>query len=313
MVTAKKTALTKEKDRLDIGDTNALLHHSGQFSLINPASPGGTLSNRKTRHTRHRLDMDDTGATGENTKRKRKAPADPENGSPGPSGRVIASDSILHSRDTQTKQELQQATASILSVEGLFSQRELDLHLQAASHAAVDMISSKRRKLSEEIRSSGAPSNANASDADGDEGEVVKVIPINAPDADTEDPFLGAPEMDRTANSSVHQTRSMRNIGRDISLASFDIPSDINGRLSAIGLIGTYFRERKNQDDYQRTAPLTDAEKDNDLALMAAAIREEEASPGSMNEKVKKDLLPEIIDYVSTAIKDKTVTRSGLY
>lgn len=301
--------MTREKDRLDVGDTNALLHHSSQFSLINPASPGGTLSNRKTRHTRHRLDIDDTGAPGDNNKRKRKAPLDAESGSPGPAGRTIIPDSMLHLRDIQAKQEVQQPTAPLLSVEGLFSQRELDLHLQAASHAAVEMISSKRRKLSEEIRGSSAQSHANTSDADGDEADVVKNMPINAPDADTEDPFLAAPEMDRTANSSVHQTRSTRNTGRDIPLASFDVASDINGRMSAIGLIGTYFRERKNQDDYQRTAPLSELEKENDLALIAAAIREEEALPGSMNEKAKKDLLPEVVDYVSAATKDKPANR----
>lgn len=214
-------------------------------------------------------------------------------------------------RDTQTKQEVQQATTPALSVEGIFSQRELDLHLQAASHAAVEIISSRRRKLSEESRGSSAHSRTNGSDVDGDEAHVVKTMPTSAPDADTEDPFLAAPEMDRTANSSVHQTRSTRNTGRDIPLASFDIPSDINGRMSAIGLIGTYFRERKNQDDYQRTAPLSDLEKDNDLALIAAAIREEEALPGSMNEKAKKDLLPEVFDYVSAAIKNKPATKTS--
>ena len=216
---------------------------------------------------------------------------------------------MLHLREIQTKQDVQQTAAPLLSIEGLFSQRELDLHLQAASHSAVEIISSKRRKLHEETQGSSAQSNTNASDADGDETDIVKIAPSNAPDADTEDLFLAAPEMDRTANSSVHQTRSTRNAGRDIPLASFDVPSDINGRLSAIGLIGTYFRERKNQDDYQRTAPLSELEKDNDLALIAAAIREEEVSPGSMNEKAKKDLLPEVIDYVSAALKPKVIAR----
>lgn len=305
-VTNKKSTLLKDKDRPDLGDSSSLLFNSSQFGLSSSASPGGGLSNRKTRHTRHKLEVDDIGTSGNGSKRKRKANIDANASSPEPAGRAALPDSILHWKDTHSKHESQQMTTAQVTVEDLFSQRELDLHLQSASHAAIDTITTKRRKISEEGQSSSTLSNAEASDMEGDEAEAGKGASTNLPDVEIEDPFLAAPEMDRTANSSMHQTRSTRNTIREVPIASFDIPSDLYGRATAISLIGTYNKERKKEEEYQRAPPLTDGEKENDLAMITAAIREEEASPGSMNKKAKKDLLPAVTDYVSAAFQDST-------
>ena len=294
---ARKTTLAKEKDRLDVGDTNALLLHSNQFSLGNPASPGGPLSNRKTRHTRHRLDIDDLGNVGESNKRKRKGPVDAES-SPGPVGRLAVPETLMHWKEGQNKPEANHIAAPLLSVDDLFSERELTLHLQAAHKNAIDEISAKRRKLNEENHISDAVSKIGNSDVELVVGPT-DTANSHVIEAEAEDVFMAAPEMDRTANSSFYATRSTRTTGLNMPLQSFEIPSDLAGRASAIPLLGTYSKERKKEDDPQRVPSLTDVEKDADLAMFAAAIREEEASPGSMNRKAKQELCPPAIDYVS--------------
>lgn len=300
-VNQKKAILTREKDRLDIGDTNAFLFHPNHFSLHNPASPGGTQNNRKTRHTRHRQDVDELGTLADGNKRKRKAPADADVGSPGPPGRNILADGISTWKELQAKQEAQQMTAPLMSIEELFSEKELNLNLQLASHAAIDAINYKRCKLSQESQGSGTLSNADATDVEDNAGDGTSgafINPHNATEAENEDVFLTAPEMDRTANSSHHATRSSRTMNLSVPLTSSALPSDLAGRASAIPYIGSYSKERKKEDDYQRAPPLTEQERVADLALMAAAAREEERAPGSMNRKLINDLSPPITDYV---------------
>lgn len=303
-VAGKKANLLKEKERLDIGDTNALLNHPYQFNVVHPASPGGTLSNRKTRHTRHRLEMDDFGSTADSNKRKRKAAADTDFGSPGPATRGPVPDPIVV-KESQTQREANQAASSLLSINDLFSEKELNQHLQVASKTAVDSITSKRRRISEESQGTVAFTHSNASDASDDVADTSSGAAANGLDTEREAASLAAPEMDRTANSSFHATRSTRTTTVTTPLSSFESPSDLVGRASAIPLIGTYIRDRKKEDDALRTAPLTEQERDADLAAMAAAMAEEEKLPGSMNKKAKKELCPTVIDYVSAAIQSQ--------
>ena len=306
-VNQRKALLMKEKHLLDIGDTNALLLHPNQFSLGNPASPGGPHSNRKTRHTRHRLEVDDLGAIADGNKRKRKAPPDTEVGSPGPTSRNVLVDATSAWKENQAKLEIHQIAPS-MSIDELFTDKELTVQLQLASHAALDLISSNRRKLNHEGQGSGAQSNADATES---EDNVVDVgnttFPTtnnntHAPETENEDLFLTAPEMDRTANSSFYATRSTRITSLNVPLAPSNLPSDLAGRASIIPLLGTYNRERKNQEEYQRAPPLSDQEKDADLAMMAAAIKAAERRPGNINRKVIKDLCPPVFDYVSAAV-----------
>ena len=61
--------------------------------------------------------------------------------------------------------------------------------------------------------------------------------------------------------------------------------------------MGTYNKERKlGPDEYQRAPALTDQEVEDDLALIAAAVKEGEASPGKMNLKFVEDLCTEVVD-----------------
>lgn len=303
-VSQRKALLMKEKHLLDIGDTSALLLHPNQFSLGNPASPGGPQSNRKTRHTRHRLEVDDLGGIADGNKRKRKAAADVEMGSPGPTSRTVLVDTPSAWKENQTKLETHQIAPS-MSIDELFTDKDLTVQLQLASHAALDLIS-KRRKLNHEGQGSGAQSNADATES---EDNIVdagnSTFPVtnntNPSEIENEEVFLTAPEMDRTANSSFYATRSTRIMSLNVPLASSSLPSDLAGRASIIPLLGTYNRERKSQEEYQRAPPLSDHEKDADLAMMAAAIRDAEKRPENINRKVIKDLCPQVFDYVSAA------------
>ena len=47
-LSSKRARLLKDKEQLDIADTNALLLHPSQFSITNPVSPGGGPTSRKT-------------------------------------------------------------------------------------------------------------------------------------------------------------------------------------------------------------------------------------------------------------------------
>lgn len=310
LVNSKKTVLLKEKHLLDIGDTNALLLHPSQFSLGNPASPGGPQSNRKTRHTRHRLEVDDLGTIADGNKRKRKAAAETDAGSPGPAGRPSLVDATAAWRESQAKLEPSLMAAPLMSIEELFTEKELTTTLQNASQKVIVSLASKRRKLSHGSQGSGTLSNADPTEAednavDAGNGASHSNLKIAA-EPENDDVFLTAPliapEMDRTANSSFHATRSTRAMPPGVPFSSFDLPSDLAGRASAIQLIGTYAKERKMTEEYQRTPPVSDQEKDADLARMAVVTREAERNPGSISHTVLKDICPPVMDYVSAAI-----------
>ncbi|KAL8678097.1 MAG: hypothetical protein Q9186_005536 [Xanthomendoza sp. 1 TL-2023] len=303
----KRAALVKEKDRLEISDTASLLNPN-HFTYIHPSSPGGPQSNRKTRQGRHRYDADDVGEN----KRKRKLPADPDEGSPGPSSRNVE---VEVAKEFPMKIEQHSGLATPPSMGHLFSDKELVITNQEASYAAIQDMFAKRKKnnafdvhkaltkadrqqkmnhvKSSRPNDSTNPTTANVSD---DEDDIPAQID-GADEALSDDIFLTAPAMDRTANSSIHATRSTRNINQPFPLQSL---GDLAGRASAIKYMGSYNsynKERKlGSDEYQKAPPLTDQEVEDDLALMAAAVRE---SPGKMNIKFVEDLMAEVVDYTN--------------
>ncbi len=254
--------------------------------------------------------MDDLGVGADGSKRKRKSAADADSGSPGASGRNTLADTSAIWKEFQAKTEPHQTSTPSMSIEQLFSEKELLINLQVASHAAIDAIA-RRRKLSNGSHDSGTLSNGEVTDAEdnGAEDDTNASPTKNSakpPEADAEDSFLAAPEMDRTANSSYYATRSARVAGLNIPLADSSLPSDLAGRASVIPLLGTFGADRfKKEDEPHRTTPLTDQEKDADLAMITAALKEQERNPGSiarMNRKALKDVCPPVTDYVSAAI-----------
>ncbi|KAL8830309.1 MAG: hypothetical protein Q9170_005792 [Blastenia crenularia] len=323
-VSDKRAALLKERDKTESFDASSLLVNPSQFSFANPASPGGLQSNRKTRHTRHRLDVEEIGPVGEN-KRKRKLGVDADEGSPGPSNRTADVEAPALSKDSRAKLDSSQLFTSNYSLDALFSDRELIMVQQEASIAALQEMQSLRkqnRNLDKDplskleastlkpqtngrksLRPNGStnPTTANVTDAEDDAENGAPQVD-GADDNSSDDIFLTAPAMDRTANSSFHATRSTRN--NHLSFlnngSTLHTLGDLAGRASAIKLIGTYSKDRKvGSDEYNRAPPLTDQEVDDDLALIAVAMRDSEAAPGKMNMKLVDDLCVEMVDYTN--------------
>ncbi|KAL3482284.1 Sds3-like-domain-containing protein [Aspergillus californicus] len=191
-LSGKRARLMREKEQLDIADTNALLLHPNQFSITNPASPGGIHGNRKTRHTRHRVDLDElgNGILSENlNKRKRKAPEE-DIGSP-----------VRESPAERAKAQVaQQQLAPTYSIHSLFSEKELSAHANQAHIATVHFFSTSKRA----DQPSGAATNGNNTDAD----EASGLDGTGAEDNGTP-----ATDMARTASQNFHATRSTRTHG----------------------------------------------------------------------------------------------------
>lgn len=300
----KKAAMHKEKEKFDIADTHAGLLHPNHFSLNSVVSPGGPQSNRKTRHTRHRLEVDDIDTINGNNKRKRKAPGDNDNGSPAPAGRDMESASIF--REANAKLEYHQVTAPLYTIDRLFSQKELDQNLQVATFSVIENL--KRRKLNKDPAAS-APSlvgtNLDASDSEDNPGADPDV----GMDGANDDALLTAPDMDRTAtNTSQHATRSSRAMVTGKSIAAGDATGSLAGRAAGARLIGTYDKkEKKRDEEYQRAPPLNDQEIEDELALIKVAMEEEAA--GRLN---NDDMLEEVAghreDHVGTVSVVGTVS-----
>ncbi|KAL8848388.1 MAG: hypothetical protein Q9221_006587 [Calogaya cf. arnoldii] len=326
----KRAALLKERDKFELSDNSSSLLNPTHLLFPNPASPGGPLSNRKTRHGRHRYDAEEVGEN----KRKRKLPTDPDEGSPAPTSRNPDAETPAVGKESLTKVESQQSFATPPSMGLLFSDKELVITNQEASYAALQEILAKRKKstrlqtfdkdsvpkieaittrmdrsqksskISNRMpRTNGStnPTTANVSD-DEDHPDTIPSQIDGADEALSDDIFLTAPAMDRTANSSIHATRSTRTVNPLFPNSNSPLQSlgGLAGRASAIKYMGTYNKERKlGPDEYNRAPALTDQEVEDDLALMAAAAKESEASPGKMNLKFVEDLGTEVVDYTN--------------
>ncbi|KAL5340147.1 Sds3-like-domain-containing protein [Aspergillus crustosus] len=190
-LSGKRARLMREKEQLDIADTNALLLHPNQFSITNPASPGGLHGNRKTRHTRHRVDLDELGNSiiSDLNKRKRKAPDD-DTGSP-----------VWENPAERAKTQVaQQQLAPTYSIQSLFTEKELSAHANQAHIATVHFFSTSKRA----DQPSGAATNGNNTDVDETSG-------LDGTGA--EDNGTPATDMARTASQNFHATRSTRTHG----------------------------------------------------------------------------------------------------
>ena len=294
-------ALQREKEKLDIADTNALLHHPTQFSINNVASPGGLQSNRKTRHTRHRMEAEEMEAnlnSNNGGKRKRRTAAENDNGSPGPStSREAEQNASSLYRDTQTRTGIPTAP-TVYTLDRLFSDRELTANLQQATYDVIQSYSTsssfnKRRKPNQAAVNGNADFSASANaDTNGadDDGLVTQdVVPtISAPDGMT-DGLASSVAMDRTPSQLYHATRSAGRL-----LASTNPQStlgELAGRQSAADLIGSYGRgsekAKKDGDEYQRAPPLSEQEALDDLRLMEAAMKREEEEEDESEEEVE--------------------------
>ncbi|EEH08490.1 conserved hypothetical protein [Histoplasma capsulatum G186AR] len=199
-ISQKKNRLMKEKEQLDLADTNALLLHPNQFSIANPSSPGGLQSNRKTRHTRHRVDMDDMGngiGSEATHKRKRKGPMDDDFGSPARDGGMSTPADRTKARMTQHQ------NAASYHISSLFTEKELAMHSNSAHVAALHFLAASKR-----AKQTSTPGTNGQNAADGDD-----LAGSGGDGGSGQEDTSAAPEMERTASQGYHATRSTRNTG----------------------------------------------------------------------------------------------------
>jgi hypothetical protein len=217
----KKSRLMREKEQLDIADSNALLLHPNQFSITNPASPAGVQGNRKTRHTRLReVDELAGGFSADGShKRKRKIAYDENDlGSPSPAVRVTDAGFVSPFKAAQAKLVATQHEAPIYSIDKLFTEKELAMHLNTAAiatsryfvalkaqeDAATNGVNNSNNNNSQ-INNGGSPNEDNADHENGTGGSSPDDDGASATPAD----------LDRSANHSHHATRSTRALGGD--------------------------------------------------------------------------------------------------
>lgn len=302
-VNQKKSALLKEKEKLDIADTNALLFHPNQFSINNSASPGGPQSNRKTRHARHRLEAEELEPVGGvNNKRKRKVPTDIENGSPGPAGRDT--EPINPLKEANGGLEAHQISAPLYSIDRLFSTRELDLNVQQAFYDVIAERSAKRRRLNADSQTNGASMDPfSHAMSDSDDGFPQ---PEYGADGEAEDLLATTAMMERTNTQmsiQYHTTRSTRKTNLSNSQFAREQLGELAGREAAVAVIGTYHKEKKREDEYSRAPPLSEIDAESDMALYEAAMKDDDAAR-VMNEKLLDEVVEELEDHINTPIEE---------
>ena len=305
-VNQKKSALLKEKEKLDIADTNALLFHPNQFSINNSASPGGPQSNRKTRHARHRLEVEELELVGGvNNKRKRKAPTDLENGtnsSPGPAGRDT--EPINPLKEANARLEAPQVSTPLYSIDRLFSARELDVNIQQAYYDVIAEQSAKRRKMNADSQTNGASMDPFAHImSESDDGFPQ---PEYGADGEAEDVPATAATMERTNTQTslqFHTTRSTRKTNLSNSQFAREQLGGLAGREAAVAAIGTYPKEKKREDDYSRAPPLSELEAESDMVLYEEAMKDDDVTR-AINEKLLDEMVEELEDYINTPPED---------
>jgi hypothetical protein len=127
----KKNRLSRDRETIEIGESNALLLHPSQFGLANPASPGGMHSKRATRHRR---DAEEITNFAEGNKRKRKAGDSDE--SPAPTRRIDNGSSTPLWFAEKNTLNAAQIDSALYSIDKLFTDKELALTYNQAALAA---------------------------------------------------------------------------------------------------------------------------------------------------------------------------------
>ena len=275
-VATRRKTLNKDKENADYTDTAALLSVAG-ITITAPASPGGGHTNRKTRYTRHRQDPENLEAV-ENSKRKRKVPADFENNSPGPGARIPADyNPLLFWRKNKGAGE-QELDLESLSIEGFFGARDLQTHARQACQTVAQAWASKRQPHLNGKGLNGPNGLTNGITLDAEE-RLQKELQAEEMETTEDVTNLVAPAMDRGGS---HATRSTRNnVAELVSRESWEGLDDPH-RMYGAGVIEALSIRQKataNNKELEATSPagLDPSELADDMALFQQMIAEDSA------------------------------------
>ncbi|KAJ2894278.1 hypothetical protein MKZ38_007786 [Zalerion maritima] len=257
-ITAKKFRLNKEKEALEISDASALLLHPNQYSLANPASPGG---NHGKRQTRLRREAEEGPTYNESKKRKRNVNDDEGSPAPGRHRLDPNATTVLWQTDRlKTNGGKHGTPTQTYSLDKLFTEKELLLTHNTAALAA------HRHILTHGVGKDGLA--AESPPGSGNEGNQ-----------DDNEEHLAAPMMERH-----HSTRSTRGghahhnfiddkvLGLE-ALTSFDLPSNLEKVTShepkLPPLSGLQYAKGYGKTSEMNTPPsLPSEEISQDLAIM---------------------------------------------
>ncbi|RDL41263.1 Uncharacterized protein BP5553_01242 [Venustampulla echinocandica] len=219
-VTNKKNRLSRDKESMEIGESNALLLHPSQFGIANPSSPGGLHGKRATRLRR---DADDLHSFGDSSKRKRKAMDSDE--SPAPTRQRVDNGNSTPIWFAE-KQSLTSAQidSSLYSIDKLFTEKELAMTYNVSALAAHSHLQRHPPFIDE-------ADSATKSDSS---SENEKASGANEQDNEDVESTMGAPMMERGYS---HATRSTRGLAGNYSTGiGIDAFNDLNvpGNMQAL-------------------------------------------------------------------------------
>lgn len=288
-VSRRREKLLREKEQLDIGDSNALLLHPNQFSIGNPASPG-TGAKRATRHTGKRavVDPDDPSSMlVQESKRKRRTlfeEAEGQSPAPGPSRIDLGAASPF--RDARAKNAFHQYEASAYSIDRLFTEKELSMAMNTAAIAATNFFVKSKAQGNGQNNGNGGSGGG----VDGYDGIAVGSGPQMVTDGEVED--SGTPagaEMERTVSQSYHATRgATRNLLNDLAMvATRDIPFGSATPMYVPAIMGT-----KANSAPVSASPATQAEVEQDLLVMQRDTGGDDAYNDKILERAAASLPP---------------------
>lgn len=276
---SRRQRLLKEKEQLDIADTNALLLHPSQFTITNPTTPAGQPTSRKTRTTR-RGDPDLNGLQEASNKRKRKF-VDDDVGSP-----VRHGTSTPAGRGGRPGEVLAHQTAPLYTIDSLFTEKELNFQSHQAQIATRHFFSTSQKDIDASSRGKRKK---------GDDGDAAPADTDSSVANDTE---AEAPSMERTASQNVHVTRSTRTNGGLNGLAILSEIADKTASRPALPYATLHSHQSKSGTFLPPASRLLDHEIDEDLRMIAEISQRDE------------DVID--LDMVKEAIADTTTSRSRM-
>ncbi|KAI6778795.1 uncharacterized protein J7T54_007448 [Emericellopsis cladophorae] len=186
-LTQKKNRLSREKEVLEINDSNALLLNPNQFSITNPASPGGTHGKR---NTRLRKDVEDLNMFSD---KKRKRNAGDDDGSPAPTRRALDANNTTPLWQSEKARVAAKQNGPLYSIDKLFTDKELSMHYNTAAVAAHQYI------LRSRVHGNGAsPDESDSGTGDAENGEQ-------------DNESAAAPTMERQVSHATRSTRGAAN------------------------------------------------------------------------------------------------------
>ncbi|OLN92175.1 hypothetical protein CCHL11_01418 [Colletotrichum chlorophyti] len=251
-IMSRKHRLNKEKEALEISDSSALLLHPNQFSITNPASPGG---NHGKRATRLRKDAEELSGYSDAKKRKRNPGED--DGSPAPSRRTLDPNSTTPLWQNEKLRVAAKQNGPAYSIDKLFTEKELTMAYNAAAVAAHKHILKHKA-----YPGSSAGSESGHGDDIGDQDSEINP---------------SAPMMERT---SSHATRSTRaGINQNLLDAvegtnGLELPKYLDilhpsepAKLPSIS-VNNYFKPVRGNTDGHLPQPLSQDEITSDLMYM---------------------------------------------